>query len=123
MVEMALIMPLFLLILFGIIQYCLLFSAYMTVRNAAAVAARYAALTQDPEPTQDQVAATARAAVQPALDPARLDQVTVDMNATVGSAGGAKMVTLRYQYPVLISFVIPGASSGQVPISVSAVAR
>src|SRR5204863_1435401 len=82
LVEFALALPLLALLLFGIIQYGFIFSAYLTLRNASAVAARHAVLT-NPAPTQTEIQNVAKGAIQPVLSPAHLDTPSIT-SATVG---------------------------------------
>jgi hypothetical protein len=50
LVEFALCIPLLALLLFGIIQYGFIFYTYISLKNASAVGARYATLS-NPKPT------------------------------------------------------------------------
>lgn len=110
LIEFALTLPLLALMLFGIIQYGFIFAAYTTVRNASAVAARYATLTS-PAPTQAQVEALAKQAVGPMLDPTKATP-TANMNTTVGGLPGAKSVQVQYTLKLIIPFVVPGKAKG-----------
>src|SRR5437899_11397006 len=76
LVEFAMALPLLALLLFGIIQYGFIFGAYITLRNASAVAARHAIL-QSPTPTQTSIENVARGAIQPMLSPANLASVSI----------------------------------------------
>ena len=109
LVEFALTLPLLALVLFGICQYGLIFAAIITVRNASAVGARYAVIGT---PSVASVQAVATAAVGPMLNVNNVTGVTVDPNATVGSASGAKSVTVNYSLPLIIPFVVPGKTAG-----------
>jgi Flp pilus assembly protein TadG len=111
LVEFAFVLPLLALILFGIIQYGFIFAAYTTLRNASAVAARYATLT-NPNPTETQVKALATQAVTPMLDPKNVTAVNVNLNATVGGQPNAKSVEIKYDLKLIIPFVVPGKTSG-----------
>jgi Flp pilus assembly protein TadG len=109
MVEFALLLPLLALILFAIIQYGFILSAYVSVRNASALAARYAILTV-PTPTTSQIQALATDAVRPMLDPTRATAV-VNTNAVVSGGSGAKSVQVTYNLPLIIGFVVPGRNN------------
>jgi len=110
LVEFALISPLLLLFLLGIIQWGWIFAGFVTVRNASAVAARYAVVGT---PSSDSIKAKATAAVGPLLNTnSTYVTATVDMNATVGTATGGKRVAITYNLPVLIPFVDPWATNG-----------
>ena len=111
LVEFAFVLPLLVLILFGIMQYGFIFAAYTTLRNASAVAARYATLT-NPSPTTSSVQALAKTAVTPMLDTNKVTAVNVDLNASVGGLPGAKSVEIQYDLKLIIPFVVPGKTAG-----------
>ena len=108
LVEFALTLPLLALLLFGICQYGLIFAAIITVRNASAVGARYAVVGT---PSTSSIQAVAKAAVGPMLDTNKVTSVTVT-NTTVGGASGAMQVTVNYDLPLIIPFVVPGKTAG-----------
>lgn len=87
MVEFAIVLPLLLLLVFGIIEFGRGYNAQLTLTHAAREGVREYALTQDP----DAGMATARDAAT-TLDPAQMT-VTVT-GCTVGSP-----TTLRITYP------------------------
>src|SRR5512145_1569670 len=80
LVEFALVLPLLAVLLFAIIQYGLIFNAYMTLRHGAHVTARTLSLAGA---STNNVQATACDAVQPVLDCARLASPVVS-SATIG---------------------------------------
>lgn len=103
LVEFSLVLPMLLLVVTGIIQFGYIFSSYVTLRNAAAVAARHAALT-NPTPTQTEVENVAKGAILPMLKQANMDPPVVNMNTTVGGVAGAKKVDLSYNVPVIFPY-------------------
>lgn len=110
MVEFALTLPLLAVLLFGIIQYGIIFAAILTVRNASAVGARYAVIGN---PTVSNIQAIAIGALSPMLTVTNNNATaTVDTNATVGGTSGAKSVTVNYGLSLIIPFVVPGKSAG-----------
>jgi len=102
-------LPLLALLLFGIIQYGFIFGAYITLRNASAVAARHAIL-QSPTPTQTSIENVARGAIQPMLSPANLASVSITSVDVAGQP--ATNVTLVYNMPLIVPFVVPGKTAG-----------
>jgi len=111
LVEMALVLPLFFLLLFGVIEMGRVGYAYITVSNAARAGGRVATIgAADSEITSSvQNAATS-------LDPASLT-INITPNQALRHSGQA--VTLQVTYPVqliipLISNIIPN------PVVVSA---
>jgi Flp pilus assembly protein TadG len=124
LVEFAVCLPLLALLLFAIIQYGFIFAAFITLRNASAVAARYATLGTTPPPSVSQVQNMARDAIQPMLNEVHLDTPVVDLNASVGGTDGGKSVTLTYNLPLVIPFVVPGRTAeGTLPLTATSVAR
>jgi Flp pilus assembly protein TadG len=113
MVEFALTLSLLAVLLFAIIQYGFVFAAYMTLRNASVVAARHAILV-NPTPTQAEIQNVARAAIQPMLDPSKLRTPSVTQTTiTVGATSvTATNVTLKYDLPLILPFVVPGRTTG-----------
>lgn len=116
MIEFALIAPILILFIFGIIQYGQIYSAQITRGNAAAAGARYAALT-NPAPTAAQVESVVKASISP-FD-AKALKTTVELTVNVGGVANSKRVTLNYDMPLLFPFIIPGISGKTFPISVT----
>jgi Flp pilus assembly protein TadG len=112
LVEFALIVPVLALLLFAIIQYGFIFGAYITIRNATVVAARYATLTATPGPTVAQIRAVARQSLGPMLNTNNVTVVNVNQNVVVGAANGATSVQIQYSLPLIIPFVVPGKTAG-----------
>ncbi len=111
MVETAVTLPLFVLVLFGLIQWGLILSGELTLRNAAAVAARSMIVGTTP-PTSTEVEAIARAAMRPMLDPdTNSTTIVSDPDYTSGGLSGAKRVQISHSYPLLFSFVVPGSGA------------
>jgi len=108
LVEFSVILPLIVLLLFSIIQYSLIFSAYLTVHNANVIAARFATL--NPDSTSMTIEQIARASLVPMLQPDNLLDPVIELNEVVGGIGGAKKVQLTYELPLLLPFVVPNAT-------------
>lgn len=103
-VEMALVLPLFLLLLFGVVEMGRIGNAYITVSNAARAGGRVATVgaTDSEINSSVQNAATS-------LDPANL---TINITPTQALRQSGQGVTVQVTYPVqlvipLISNVIP----------------
>lgn len=116
--EFALILPVIVTFLFGAVQYGLIFGAYVTVRNATAVAARYAIIS-DPIPTDAAVANVATGALY-GLDAAKVQSVTVAAQTVAGVSGG-RSVQMIYDYPTM--FPVPGSKNGLFRLNVTTVMR
>jgi Flp pilus assembly protein TadG len=94
--EFALVMPIFIILLFGIVDFSLGLKAWITITNASREAARVLVLNQ----SCAQVTSQAQAVAQ-GLNP----QVTVSISPSTcqGSAGDAMSVSVSYKY----NFVTP----------------
>jgi Flp pilus assembly protein TadG len=104
MVEFAFVLPIVLVVLFGVIQFAIVFNSYITITDAARVGARTATVSR----TAAQPVATTVTAVRnsaPNLDQTKL-QVVVTPNAPWAS-GSNVTVTVRYPYQInLLGIVV-----------------
>lgn len=116
MAEAAIVLPVMMLLVFGVIQFGFLFAAQITLRNASALAARVAVLESA---SAAQITQAARDAVAPLLDPAQV-AVVID-HPTVNGAAATK-VTLTTNYPLFASFVMHRAD-GVMPLSAATTLR
>ena len=118
-VEALLVLPILLTIVLITIQYGMVLSAEITLKNASAIAARAAILDGL---TSSQVEAVARSAVVPSLktDAASLQ---VSVTDTVVNAITAKRVVLQYQYPLFAPMLIAGSSGGKLPLRAETIMR
>jgi Flp pilus assembly protein TadG len=114
--EFALVIPLLALVLFAIIQYGFIFGAYITLRNAAAVGARYAVVGN--QKTIADIQTRTRNAVTPMLNVANVTAVNVNTNFSVGTlTGGATRVEVRYNLPLIIPYLVIGRTGNTLPMS------
>ncbi len=118
LVEFALAAPLLFLLLLGIIQYGLIFSASLTLRHAAQVSSRTLSLSGS---STNSVGTVACQAISPMLDCAKLQSPQVTFPSVGGNQG--VQVTLRYNLPLIVSFVVPGASGNTLQLSATGVDR
>ncbi len=118
LVEFALAAPILFLLLLGIIQYGLIFSASLTLRHGAQVTSRTLSLSGA---TTNNVSTVACQAISPMLDCSKLQapQVTYP---TVGP-NNAVQVKLTYNLPLIVSFVVPGASGNTLTLTATGVDR
>ncbi len=99
MVELALVLPVVLLLLLGIAQFGLIFSAQLTLQSAVREGARVGAVGADDIAINDAVTAAAAT-----LDPAKL-ALTISPDAA-GRVQGAKLkVAVTYQLPVIVPVI------------------
>ena len=118
LVELALALPVLALILFAIIQYGFILSTQVTLRHAAQVTSRTMSLAGA---NTNDVDAVAQQALGPLLDAAKLDPVALNKK-TVGGTDGYE-VTLTYNMPLIVKFVVPNATSNSLTLTATAVDR
>ncbi len=110
MLELALIMPLLLLLLSGIIQFGFILNAKVAVNSASYEASRAATLADNPE----------QAAIQSIEDYAKStlpgwslsDRLKVKINISGTDPGGTVSVQVVYKIPVFFAKVFPFSSDG-----------
>ena len=119
LVEFAMIVPILAFVFFAIIQYGLIFNAYMTLRYGAHITARTLALTGA---STNNPTAIAQTAIQPSLDTTHLTAVSLTSVQLVAPNDAYKVI-LSYSIPLYISFVVPGATGNTLPITAQAVYR
>ena len=104
MTEFALILPILALLLFGVIQFGIVFNNYMTVTDAARAGARVGAVSKDkPDP-----AGTAATAAYDSAENLNADDLDVAVVASPAWTHGSEVaVTVSYPYQVsLLGFVV-----------------
>ena len=108
LVEFALVIPVLLVVIFGICQYGFLFADSIVLRNASAAAARQDMINSN---NNHQLArALAQATVSPLLNPA---SVTFTPGITnLASGGNAQVITLTYPVSLVIPYLVPGHTNG-----------
>ena len=115
MVEFAIVLPVFLIILFGILQWGFIFSSRLILRNAVAVGARSVVLYQGN-------ASAGEAATLSAISP--LDPANASVTCLKGlTAGSDSTCDLTYDYALFFPAVVPGSVNGILTIGASAVMR
>lgn len=108
MVEFALVVPILLVVLFGVIQFGVVYKDYVTITDASRVGARKAAVSRN-EANPEGVAEAAVRGSASGLDQAQLG---VSVSATAWEHGEDVTVTATYPYEVdLLGLVV---ASGQL---------
>jgi Flp pilus assembly protein TadG len=102
MVEFALVIPVLLVVIFGIIQFGILYNNYISLTDATRIGARKAAVSRQ---TADPVG-LATAAVRNAASDLRMSDLTVDVRATVWAPGADVTVETSYPYELDIMGVV-----------------
>jgi Flp pilus assembly protein TadG len=118
--EFALTLPLLVFLLFGIIQYGFIFSAYVTLRHGAHFTARTLSLAASDNTTSNTMQ-VAKSSITPMLDPNRLQSAVLTSNTVAGlRAVNAQLV---YNLPLILPIVVPGATDGTKVLTASATYR
>lgn len=102
MVELALVLPVLLIVVFGIIQCGILYNDYITLTDATRIGGRKAAVSRQ---TTDPVG-LATAAVRKAAADLKQSELTVDVRATVWAPGADVTVETSYPYELDIMGVV-----------------
>jgi len=97
MTELAIVLPILCLLLFGIIQFGILYNNYVTLTDAARAGARKAAVSRHTSPSTEGCK-TARASAS-TLTPAKLT-CSVSTTGPLDRPGGDVTVTLTYPYSI-----------------------
>jgi Flp pilus assembly protein TadG len=96
LVEFALVIPLFLVLVFGIIDFGLGLKSWITITNAAREGARFAAITCSTATNDDGVIATTEEAAADLSD-----DVTVTVTNCPGDATESVTVAVEYDYELI----------------------
>lgn len=101
LVELALALPVLLVLLLGILEFGMLLNVYLTVEHGAREGARLGATGAEDQAIADRVVASC-----PGLDPARLE-VVISPPASSRSTGDTLEVIVRFAYRPLIGLFQP----------------
>lgn len=105
MVEFVIVLPVLLMLIFGVIQFGIVYSNYLTITDATRVGARKGAVSRTAADPLGLVRATVKAAASD-LDQSKLDP-RITITATAWAHGGDVTVKACYPYAVnLLGFVV-----------------
>jgi Flp pilus assembly protein TadG len=111
MVEFAIVLPLLMMLVFGIIQFGILFNNYMTLTDAVRAGAREAAVSRTaPDPVGSATARVQQAAAD--LDQADLVVTVTPSDSSTWTQGGD--VTVQATYPYSINLLGVVVASGRL---------
>ncbi len=116
MVELALILPVLLLIIMGIFEFGFMFNNYLTLSNVSREAARYASLGGT-----DAEAVVRATEIAPNLDSDQLTIVITPSESNRGR-GDSLEVVVTYQYSLLTPF-LDGIITNGIPLEAKTVMR
>ena len=102
-VEFAIVLPILVLLVFGIMQFGLAFRNYLAITDAARVAARAAAVKRTSGPCT-----AAKTAIQDTVSTGQWAQISSRITCTAGpNTGDQVKITIKYPY----SIGLPGVSA------------
>jgi Flp pilus assembly protein TadG len=114
MVEFALVVPILCLLLFGIIQFGILYNNYVTLTDAVRIGARRAAVSRNLGGGATSAVVQAVRSSASGLDQSKLTPITVTSTWAHGDP-----VTVRADYPYSISLLGLVVSSGNLTSTTS----
>jgi Flp pilus assembly protein TadG len=104
--ELALVLPVFCLLLFGIIQFGIIFRDYVTLTDAVRAGARTAAVSRLDGPRNATIEAAVRKSASGIDKPCSASGLCVTVNATSWERGQDVTVEAKYPYEInLLGFV------------------
>jgi len=110
MLELALVMPLFLLLLSGIIQFGFILNAKVAVNSASYEASRAATLADDPEKAAITTIEEYAKSTLPGWD--FNDRLEAKINVSGTDPGDSVSVQVVYKIPVFFANIFPFSSEG-----------
>ncbi|KXS40676.1 MAG: TadE family protein [Candidatus Frackibacter sp. T328-2] len=117
LVELALVLPVILLILFGIVEFGRVFHAYLVITNAAREGAREGAISN----SDSQIQSTVETAVDPSLD---LNNLNINISPSQANRSRGDSVKVEVKYNVdLFTPVVTQLLPDPFPISSASVMR
>lgn len=121
MVELALVLPVFLLLLVGMVEFARAWGVYGTLSDAARQGARAASLA-NPAVGEDSVRSAISAALRSAaLDPGR---ATIALTGVTGGTGSMARVQLTYPFELgMVHTLSLGQVDGGIDLAASVVMR
>ncbi len=121
-IEAAIVLPILLLFVSGIIQYGMYLSARIVLENASQVAVRTAILPHANAQAQSQaVQNIINSTIVPSLETSNVTNINIDPNFIVNGQAATK-VEIAYNLPLVFANIIPG-QNGVIQINSSAVMR
>jgi Flp pilus assembly protein TadG len=124
LVEFVLLMPIMLLVLFGVLEVGFAFSVREGLVSAAAEAARVGTQSTCPRPSEAEVLDAARTTLESSgLDPSL---ATIDLENAGGESGTefTAIVSYALQFPVIWNLLHPGwLDNGEIKMSVEIAAE
>ncbi len=122
MTEMALLLPILLLFVLGIMQYGYILAGKISLENTAGILARQALIDPTIADSNTTMTNIVHDAMNGMLGAANLTAINVDKSLTVNGDNAIEF-ELQYDLPVFFPFVVPSASGGVLSISATSVTK
>jgi Flp pilus assembly protein TadG len=124
MVEAAIVLPVLMLVVFGIIQIGYILAAYITLRNASAAGARVGVVNSSLAATDRSAYNTlVSGAVNDSLIPLSVSYVAVPTPIVSGDVPPKISVTVNYTLPLFSFSALVLGTSGSYPMTCTTVMR
>lgn len=120
MLEFAVVLPVLIVFILGIIQYGLIFANHLVLLNTTATAARYSTVGE-PRPTYDEVSAFISLSMYSPLSVDRIKSVSLVENA--GGLDDVREVTVKYSLELFFPWIVPQNSNGILELTATAITR
>jgi len=117
LVEFALIMPILILILAGIVQFGFLLNGKIAVNSASYEAARAATLSDNPETDAINAVSSYASGSLPGWD--LQEQLSIEINTTGNSPGDSVQIKVFYEVPLFFSKILPISENDSSSFKVS----
>lgn len=99
LVEFAIVLPILLLLVMGILQFGMMLNSYLTIENAAREGARTGIIGSSDSEIQNLIISTS-----PNLDPAKL-KVTITPSGAARKPGDTLTVKVTYNYELIVPII------------------
>lgn len=125
MIEAALILPIIMGLFFAIVQYGLIFGAFISLRNGAAVAVRSFAIAEPNEVANLNLPEIVSQGNDTLLDPSNITITTQEhRRITLGGVAGNSQLVVELELPLFFPMVVPQAdANGNITMTVDLYAR
>lgn len=120
MLEFAVVLPILIVFILGIIQYGLIFASQLVLLNTTATAARYSTVGE-PRPSYDEVSAFVNLSMYSPLTVDRIKSIGLIEDA--GGLDEVREVTVKYNLELFFPWIVPQNTDGILELTATAITR